>query len=321
MPAAGVLRSFWLGLFLLSVVPASLAAVHVINEAPGVLEAAAAAPTTRGKLLAEHLAAMAALYRELGVMDIGTASEQYAASLDGQRAGLQRLADARSIEVELDAALKGFRARFPAFDADNLSIYVLPSFGRFQAQSRIFQKHPTLLLDTGFFATMTAGTIPRPFVHHELLHLYHYQLRPDVAAGAEAFFRTGQPPSLGSLLWVEGLAVHVARQLNPGAPDAQLFPSAAIVPATQQQYSRLMLIVRDRVDESTMSAICQFFYFPCPDEKNPIPMNSGYVLGERLVNGMLESDSLEKVMLLKDGELSSAVLRAANGESALARKQ
>jgi len=310
---------FPLVLLLTCMIAPSMAAVQIVNLAPGVLEAAEALPARRAAVLAEHLAPLSDLYRDLlGISDLDAASQQYAGSLEAQRPGLKPLSDTGSLEVQLRLHVGAFRSAFPRFDATHLSIYVLPSFGRFQAQSRMQQGQPTLLLDTAFFATMAAGSIPRPFVHHELFHLYHYQLRPDVGEGAEAFFRAGRAPSLGTLLWVEGLAVHVARQLSPGAPDSQLFPSADIVPATHAQYPLLLRRVTDHVDDATVGAICQFFYFPCTDGKDPIPLNSGYVVGERLVDQMLKRRSLEAVMLLKAGEIPAAVRQAAAKERAAA---
>jgi hypothetical protein len=298
----------------------SLAAIQVINVAPRILAAAEAPPERRAEVLAKSLTPLSDLYLELvGITDINAVSQQYTGLLEKQQAGLMHLADVTSIEAELNLYVTTFRDRFPRFDDADLSIYVLPSFGRFQAQSRMFHGKPALLLDTAFFASMGTGSIPRPFVHHELFHLYHYQLRQDVSQGAEAFFRTGQPPSLGTLLWVEGLAVHAARTLSPEAPDSQLFPSPDIVPATEAQYSHLLQSVADNTQQATMAAICQFFYFPCADKHNPIPLNSGYVVGERLVKRMLGSRSLEGVMLLKDSELSAAVRQAAKEEQTALR--
>lgn len=288
----------------------SLAAVRVVNLAPGLLEAAEAAPAMREAVLARNLGPVADLYRELlGMSDLNTASRQYAASLEAQRPGLKKLADAGPVEAELAAYVASFRERFPAFDAAGLSIYLLPSFGQFQAQARTLHGHPALLLDTAFFATL--GSLPRPFVQHELFHLYHYQLRPDASEGSEVFFRTGRPPPLGTLLWFEGLAVHVARELNPGAPNSELFPAADIVPATQAQYPRLLHQAAEHAGEADVAAICQFFYFPCPGGQSPIPLNSGYVLGEGLADQMLKSRSLEAVMRLQDREIVAAIQQAA----------
>jgi hypothetical protein len=289
-----------------------MAAVRIVNVAPGVLEAAMAPADRRADALAAGLAPVSDIYRDLfGISDVRQPSLAYAASLDVQRAGLSRLADTRAVDSELTSSIEVFLKRFPQFDASNLTIYVLPSFGRFQAQSRLLNGKPVLLIDTGFFATLAAGVIYRPFVHHELVHLYHYQLRPDLGEAAEAFFHGGPPPSLATALWLEGLAVHTARELNPAAPDSQLFPSADIVSATRAQSPRLLQLVEARAGDARIGAICGFFYFPCAEQSDAIPLNSGYVLGERLVDRMLKARSLEQVMLLRDSDVTAAIRQAA----------
>jgi hypothetical protein len=290
----------------MSVAPAN--AIQIVNAAPDILAAAQAEdPRARGAALAKCLNPYVELYAAVvGIPNVGGQAGAYASALDSQVPGLKRLADTSAVSNALNGCVKSFKNTFPKFDSSELTIYILPSFGRFQAQSRTFHDRPVLLLDSGFFATRTQGEIPPAFVHHEMFHLYHYQLRPDVRSGTEKFFKSGQPPTLATLLWVEGLAVHTARQLNPSAGDAELFPSASVVEATKSQFNRLVQAAADHADEATMPAISGFFYFPRMDHA-AIPQNCGYVIGEGLINQLLKDRSLEQIMALRDAELSAAM--------------
>lgn len=288
--------------------------VRVVNAAPelvGIINSHSDAQS-QGAALEKCLQPWSSLYAELlGMQSLSEQCRQYAPMLASQSAGLARLADTNAVAAKFNSCVETFKTAFPKFDSTELTIYLLPAFGRFQAQARSFQNKPVLLLDSGFFSSATQGTVPPAFVHHEMFHIYHGQVCPDVRKGTEDFFRTGQPPSLGTLLWVEGLAVHTARQLNPGASDAELFPSASVVTATQGAFTKLVAEASDHADDATMPAISGFFYFPRMDHR-PIPQNCGYVIGEKLVDEMLKTNSLEQVMQLKGADLSSAIRRAAD---------
>lgn len=306
-------RTFIFAIGLLFAQQAIATPVRVVNAAPELIAIIHEHPDTQGQAAAleKCLQPWSGLYGEvLGMQKLQEQCQQYVRLLASQSSGLARLADDKNVASKLNSYVDSFKTAFPKFDSSELTIYLLPAFGHFQAQARTFQNKPVLLLDSGFFASATQGAIPPAFVHHEMFHIYHGQLCPDVRKGTEDFFRTGQPPSLGTLLWVEGLAVHTARKLDPNATDAELFPSASVVVATQSAFANLVRQATDHADDATMPTISGFFYFPRMD-RQPIPQNCGYVIGEKLVDEMLKKNSLEQVMLLKGPDLSSAIRQAA----------
>jgi len=307
------LKSLLIWLALLAAETTASDAVSVVNTSPSLVSVIQVSklPETGANALARTLSQYSDLYRELfGITDIRAQCVGYVPSMSSQLSGLKRLSDVEGFTAAMNSYVTSFKVGFPKFDSTNLTIYLLPSFGRYQAQARTFHDKPVLLLDSDFFSTAMRGIVAAPFVHHELFHIYHGQICPDMRRGTEDFFRTGQMPSLGTLLWVEGLAVHGARQLNPDASDAELFPSAAIVAATEKDYARLVKEAADSADNATMPSISGFFYIPRLDGRS-IPQNCGYVIGERLIDRMLKEQPLEQVMFLRDTELTSAVRRAA----------
>jgi hypothetical protein len=88
-------------------------------------------------------------------------------------------------------------------------IYLVDSFGEFDGGTRTLPGGVFLMFGADMVARLHLQHDIRPFFHHELFHLYH----------ARTFEECEQ---LWCGLWGEGLAVYVAKQLNPAATDAEL---------------------------------------------------------------------------------------------------
>jgi hypothetical protein len=89
-------------------------------------------------------------------------------------------------------------------------------------------------------------------VDHELAHLYHAQVNPQVREMVAAFFtnRGGHETALYELMWVEGLAVHAARRLAPDAARRAAASSVTSAPVARALRERM-----DVTDRRTVEAI------------------------------------------------------------------
>jgi hypothetical protein len=88
-------------------------------------------------------------------------------------------------------------------------IYLVDSLGEFDGGTRDLPDGTRLLFGADMIARLHAGKPIQPFFHHELFHLLH----------ARTFHECAK---VWCSLWAEGLAVHVAAMLNPGADDEAL---------------------------------------------------------------------------------------------------
>lgn len=269
-------------------------------------------PLARADALFESLKPMTDLYAELvGIHDLKENCQRAAPQIQSQVDALRNLTENNRLETEINQHLARFTQRFPDFRGSDVTVYFLPSFGRFQAQSRVYHNQPVLLLASDFVATSGRGHVSPVLIHHELFHLYHGQVCPGFQDAVENFFSRGQPTRLGDLLWAEGLAVEMAHSLNPTATDEELYPSAEMARAVRAAFMPLLQRAMSEVDVASPTAISGFFYFPRQDQAQ-IPLNCGYVLGARLVRQMLLTHSLEEVMTMRGPTLSTALHAAAD---------
>lgn len=108
----------------------------------------------------------------------------------------------------LAPARADFQRHFP--DLRSLgSIYLVHSLGEMDGGTRTIGGTRYLVFGADVMARLYAPGDERPFVQHEVFHVYHDQF----------FAGCGE---VWCALWREGLAVYVSEQLNPGATDAQL---------------------------------------------------------------------------------------------------
>jgi hypothetical protein len=144
---------------------------------------------------------------------VGMPPQQYDAFLlkalrdfPGDRAGIERVA--REFAAMLAPAQASFEAAFGPLAA-NQPVYLVHSLGEFDGGTRDLPEGSRLMFGADMIARLYRTTPIRPFFHHELFHLHHGP-------------KFGECHPVWCALWSEGLAVHVAATLNPGASDASL---------------------------------------------------------------------------------------------------
>ena len=200
----------------------------------------------------------------------GTTSEQYDLDIarsfsDFPQRREALLRTAASFQSMLPPAVESFVGVFG--DARGLGrIALLHSVGEMDAGTRILNGRRYLVFGADVMARLHAPGSERPFFHHELFHAYH-----------EPLF--GQCEPLWCALWMEGLAVYVGGELNPGATDADLLltsprPIRADVDA---KLARAVCAIRARLDSTSQTDYADFFLGSSSFED--LPPRSGYYLG------------------------------------------
>ena len=189
---------------------------------------------------------------------------------------------------DFERALPGLRALPP--------IYLLHSLGEMDGGTRGFTGGTVLIFGADVMATHEF-TDERPFLHHELFHVYHQQ------------FFTGCE-ELWCSLWSEGLAVYAAQQLNPTASDGQLLltqpePIRAKVDAN---LARVVCKIRTLLDSKAPGERQGLFSFERFDEVTP--PRAGYYVGYLAARRAGTRQSLDALARLSNNEAKSVVSTA-----------
>lgn len=198
-----------------------------------------------------------------------------------------------------------FIIRFPDMQGSSLMIYSLPSFGRFEAQARPFDDKYYLFLGIDEIAKRKRAEINSAMVHHELFHLYHYQMNSYVKNVAQSFFEKGEFPQVYMLLWVEGLATHASRLLNAQSSNKDIFFSDTLYNETKPLLPNLIAKLSEILTSNSFNDIAGFFYFPTTDQQ--IPKDCGYVIGELIIIDAMKRHNLKNLVEMKGEDILKEV--------------
>jgi hypothetical protein len=175
------------------------------------------------------------------------------------------LETAKRFDGMFQPARRTFEARFGPMQGYP-PVYLVHSLGSFDGGTRQLQGRPVLLFGADMIARYHATGEIQPFFHHELFHLYHERR----FAGCEQIWCS---------LWTEGLAVHVAKTLNPAATDDELLLTqpGPIRPEVDKDRKAAVCAVVARLDSSDDEAGEALFSFK---RLGPgLPPRFGYYVG------------------------------------------
>jgi hypothetical protein len=146
------------------------------------------------------------------------------------------------------------------------------------------------------------------FVDHELFHLYHLQVNPEIRSViAEYFNRSTTPPlpKLYQLIWLEGLAVYASLTLNPHATINEAWVSRDPITDVEARLQQLSALVLKELD-STDKEIIRDLVFDGNKAKE-IPNGTGYYLGMLVAKHLASHYRLEDLAELQGATLRDAV--------------
>lgn len=163
-----------------------------------------------------------------------------------------------------------FRDTFPDF-RPSVPIYLVHSLGEMDGGGRTLRGKEVMVFGADVIARIHDEKTIGPFFDHELFHIYHGQYFPDCG-------------ELWCSLWIEGLAVHAAAQMNPSADDAGLLLNQPrpIRPEIEPKLAEVVCFTRGKFASKDETDIRAFFTGGA-SAIAPYPPRFGYYLGYRLV--------------------------------------
>jgi hypothetical protein len=213
------------------------------------------------------------------------------------------LAKAEGFEAQLAANIKTFRAAFPDFAATT-PIALVHSLGEMDGGTRGLDGQTWLVFGVDGMVAYHPYANEAAFFHHELFHTYHQTVSPP-----------GDCADVACALWTEGLAVYVARQMNPGASDAELLLTLPknLVPDTRANLPAAFAQLGSVLSSTDSAAQSALFSFG--NDGSGLPMRRGYYLGLLVAEELAKTHSLDQLVRLPMDEvrplIASAVERLA----------
>lgn len=189
-----------------------------------------------------------------------------------------------------------FRKAFPDYRLD-VPVYLLHSLGEMDGGTRTLKGKTVGIFGADVIAKIHTPDTIKPFLDHELFHLYHHR-----------YFADCDP--LWCSAWQEGLAVYVASKLNPGATDEQLLLTQPrpIRPVVEPRLKEAMCMLRAKL-ESTKEEDYAPFFFGKPNN-GPFPPRYGYLLSYMLVQKIGQGRTLEQLAKMPHDQVKTALLNA-----------
>jgi hypothetical protein len=140
--------------------------------------------------------------------------------------------------------------------------------------------------------------------HHEMTHLYHIQVNPEMRRmTAEVYMPPYAPGSakLYQVVWLEGLAVYWSKVLNPSAPDKEVLVSATLAENVRAKWPRVGTDLRQHLDSSKKEDIDAFMFGG--NTGGRFPSRTGYYVGMLVAEQLAKKYPFPKLCRLAGPEL------------------
>lgn len=200
-----------------------------------------------------------------------------------------------SFKRDLPAHIASFRKLFPDYEAKN-DLWFVHSLGEMDGGKRRLNGELVFIFGADMMSRNQGKDAGAFFFHHELFHDY-------------------QPMQCSSWpvwtsLWQEGLASHVAKQLNPDATDDEMLlnlpPNMAA--DTRKQMGRALDDLYAKLDSTDQDAYSGLFLRR--GDKSGMPARRGYYLGMLVAEEAARSMSLQQLAKLPCDAVRPVVVAA-----------
>jgi hypothetical protein len=146
------------------------------------------------------------------------------------------------------------------------------------------------------------------FADHELFHLYHIKVNPEMRSATAGYF-TGERAAPGAklyqMMWLEGLAVYTSQVLNPHATINEAWVSSDPPGEVEARLQQLRTLALKELD-STDKGLIRDLVFSGNKERG-IPNGTGYYLGMVVAKRLASRYRLEELADLRGGVLREAI--------------
>lgn len=196
---------------------------------------------------------------------------------------------------ELPTHIASFRKLFPDYEAKN-DLWLVHSLGEMDGGKRRLNGEMVFIFGADMIARNHRQDASPFFFHHELFHDYQPMQCTRWA--------------VWTALWQEGLASHVARQLNPAATDDEMLlnlpPNMAA--DTRKQMGRALDDLYAKLDSTDEQAYSGLFLRKGDD--SGMPARRGYYMGMLVAEEAAKSMSLQQLAKLPCDEVRPVVVAA-----------
>jgi len=202
-------------------------------------------------------------------------------------------------EGQLRENLESFRRVFPDF-SPSAQAYLLHSLGEMDGGTRELDGKNLLIFGVDMMVkTLASPNNASAFFHHEMFHVLH-----------EPFL--GQCEELWCSLWAEGLAVHVAKTLNPNANDSELLLSypAGLVANTEAKRREALIDLKASMTSTDNKIYAKLFQGG--GIESGLPTRRGYVMGLWVAQELGKTHTLQQLSRLSAEQAKPLVMAAAD---------
>lgn len=180
-------------------------------------------------------------------------------------------------------------------------VLLVNSLEEFDGGTRTLEGKSYLMFGADMIDRLYKTTPIQPFFHHELFHLYHGRT-----------FEDCEP--IWCNLWSEGLAVHVAKTLNPDANDASLlltFPVPLRAAVEKDRRGAICSVVAKL--DSTKDEDYPPLFQGRPNPGAAFPPRYGYYVGFLVAQDLGRTRSLKQLAALKAAEVRPLIEASLRG--------
>ena len=199
-------------------------------------------------------------------------------------------------EAQYEPIEANFLKEFPDFDCSKARVYLMLSLFRFDGKIPHDNPHVVFLGLDGLAKFHGADTRLSVILTHELFHLYHFQVNP--------LPRNIDDVELYRLIWQEGLATYVSKQLNPDASLADILLDPRLAqegPRYLAAVARDLVTQLESVEDATTARYLSYW------RGGQIPARMGYLIGYEIARKSAATKSVQELARLRGQPLLSLV--------------
>jgi hypothetical protein len=225
----------------------------------------------------------------------------------------------RRLSAQFPAAFEAIWTRFvaamPHTRGDRTTIYLAPASHDMMGGSvRVSGARDVVLLGSEEMADRIEDRRAlTTYLHHELTHLCHNQNNREMRQATETFLqgRPGPHAKLYQIMWLEGLAVHCSKVLNPDASTSDTLLSEDLPARVEARWARLIEGVQGNFDTVDRRVILNYVF--AGDTAQDIPASAAYYIGMRVADEVAKRHDTRGLIRLQGEALRSEMLEALQG--------
>ena len=208
-----------------------------------------------------------------------------------------------------------FTAAMPHMRGDRTIVYLAPASHDMMGGSvRVSGTRDLVLLGSEEMADRIEDQRAlTTYLHHELTHVCHNQNNREMRQATRTFFqdRPGPAVRLYQIMWLEGLAVHCSKVLNPDASTKDILLSEDLPARIEARWAPLIEGVKHNFDSVDSRVVINYVY--SGDSAMDVPASAAYYIGMRVADEVAKRHDTRGLIRLQGEALRSEMWRALQG--------